>query len=247
MALDTKPVPAAIRPTGRDLKILREFYTTLRAGHIGLSDGGGPFGFDIHLALLIDRLVTGYACDAVLETGCYVGDTTDYLARTYPGLPIWTCDVYEPHAEFTRARVAKHSNATVERCDGAELVGRGTARFRRPLIFLDAHGVQGDWPLRRELAAVARGVVVVHDFDIGHERFSFDTWDGTACDEHLLASVPSLPGEYFVPEPGSAWPLPCLQIGRRAGYAVMAVGFDPAPLLAEPHLSARTLKEAVSA
>jgi hypothetical protein len=52
------------------------FYRTGRAGAQRLSDGGGPFGFDIAVALMVDELIREYDCDAVAETGCFAGDTT---------------------------------------------------------------------------------------------------------------------------------------------------------------------------
>lgn len=55
------------------------FYRTWRAGACRLSDGGGPFGFDIAVALLADGLISGFGCDAIAETGCFLGDTTAYL------------------------------------------------------------------------------------------------------------------------------------------------------------------------
>ena len=45
------------------------FYRTGRAGACRLSDGGGPFGFDIAVALVADEVITGYRCDAIAETG----------------------------------------------------------------------------------------------------------------------------------------------------------------------------------
>jgi hypothetical protein len=215
---------------------LRIFYTTERAGMVRLSDGGGPFGFDITVALLVDDLVTAYGCDAIVETSCYIGDTTAYLTRRYPQLPVQTCDVEAAHATFTRRRLADALNVNVECVDSPVLVNRADADYRRPLYFLDAHwGAR--WPLQRELAAITRGVVVIHDFDIGHPRFSFDSYDGLDCGPDLLARLPGLPPVYFTPDPEADWPLPCLQTGRRAGVCLLAVGLDPAPLRRHPALT----------
>lgn len=234
-------------PGGRESAVLNAFYRTSRAGQIGLSDGGGPFGFDVHLALLVDQLMHVYGCDAVVETGCYVGDTTDYLTRMYPATPVWSCDLYRDSARFTAARLSDRDQVQIECCDGADLVGRACTQFDLPLMFLDAHGVVGDWPLVRELEAVRRGIVIIHDFDIGHPRFSFDIYDGLTCGPDLLATVEGLPQQYFVPDSTAPWPLPCLQTGRRAGYAILAVGVDPAELRAEPHLRALPIPIGVSA
>lgn len=223
------------------MQVLNAFYRTGRAGKIGLSDGGGPFGFDIHLALLVDRIVCLYGCDAVVETGCYLGDTTDYLTRMYSATPVWSCDIYRDHVEFTARRLDDRQNLLIECCDGAELVARASAQFAMPLLFLDAHGVQGDWPLVRELGATKRAIVIIHDFDIGHDRFSFDSYDGVTCGPQLLAGIEGMPARCFTPNPEVPWALPCLQTGRRAGYAVVTIDVDDSSLHTEPHLRAMPL------
>ena len=60
-------------------QIVSVFYRTGRAGARRLADGGGLFGADIVVALLVDELIRRYRCDAVAETGCFAGDTTLYL------------------------------------------------------------------------------------------------------------------------------------------------------------------------
>ncbi len=214
---------------------LHAFYCTERAGAARLSDGGGPFGFDVTLALIIDDLVAEYSCDAIAETGCFVGDTTTYLARRYPRLPIYSCDNDAWCASFTQHRLAHHRNVTVECADSPSLVTAVVARHELPLFYLDAHW--GDqWPLARELAAITAGVAVIHDFDIGHPRFAFDIYDGVACGPSMLAAMPSPPPFYFIPDPQADHPLPCLQTGRRAGAGIVAIGVDTGPLTEHPRL-----------
>ncbi|WP_329427498.1 hypothetical protein OG339_45620 [Streptosporangium sp. NBC_01495] len=221
------------------------FYRTARAGAVRLSDDGGPFGFDITVALLADDLVTGYDCDALVETGCHLGDTTDYLARRYPELPVYSCDIDPSYAAFTRRRVAKHRNARVEPVDSAALVNSAAAIHHRPLFFLDAHWGP-DWPLARELEAIAAGIVLIHDFDIGHPRFSYDAYGDLVCGPNMLAAMSRPPERYFVPDPEADWPLPCLQTRRRAGVGILAVGLDSGPLDTHPHLITRHLEMAVT-
>ncbi|MET7335973.1 hypothetical protein [Nonomuraea sp. NPDC005650] len=214
---------------------LQVFYTTVRAGQAGLSDGGGPFGFDIHTALLVDDLLSDFSCDAIVETGCFLGDTTEYLARRYPNMPVRTCDVVQQHADFTRHRVAELPNADVSWRDSPLLVEEASRTYQRPLLFLDAHWAES-WPLERELAAISCGVVMIHDFDVGHQRFGFDTYNGLVCGPQVLARMENPPNVYFTPDPHAAWPLPCLQTGRRAGVGILAIGEDPDPLISHPQL-----------
>ena len=216
------------------------FYRTWRAGAFRLPDGGGPFGFDIAVALLAHEVITAFGCDAVAETGCFAGDTTAYLARRYPGLPVYTCDIDPESCAFTARRLAGCPNVTVSCEDSPAMLARVRSRHRRPFAFLDAHwGTR--WPLPAELDALDRGVAMIHDFDTGHERFSFDRYDGIVCGPGLLAQMSRPPSRYFTVNPGAPLPLPCLQTGRRAGVAVIAAGLDPAPLDRNPYLQARVL------
>lgn len=231
MALPVPLDPLAEPGSAATDETLRTFYSTARAGQARLSDGGGPFGFDVTVALLAHDLITAYACDAIVETGCYLGDTTAYLARRYPALPVRSCDLQDEHVQFTRQRLTGLPNAHVSCLDSPALVSRTNAGYQRPFYFLDAHwGHQ--WPLSRELAAIRHGVVLIHDFDIGHPRFSYDVYDGQACGPSLLASLKlqQLPRGYFTPDPEARWPLPCLQVGRRSGVGVLVVGMDERPL-----------------
>jgi len=93
--------------------ILSEFYTTVRAGCVRLSDGGGPFGFDIHVALNIDYLINAYNCDAIIETGCFLGDTTEYFSKMYPNIPVYSVDIDPNFTRFTRERTKNYANTLV--------------------------------------------------------------------------------------------------------------------------------------
>ena len=198
------------------------FYRTGRAGAQRLSDGGGPFGFDIAVALMVDELIREYGCDAVAETGCFAGDTTFYLARRYPALPVYSCDTDRACAAFTARRLAGCPNAEVTCEDSPVMLARVAARHARPLAFLDAHW-GADWPLIAELDIVtaAAGIAVIHDFDIGHDRFSYDTYGGVPCGPLLLPRMASPPAWYYTLDPAAALPVPCLQTGRRAGVGVI--------------------------
>ncbi|MBC6457092.1 hypothetical protein [Actinomadura sp. HBU206391] len=218
---------------------LKVFYQVERAGCFRLSDGGGPLGFDVTLALLLDDVQDLYKCDVLVETGCFVGDTTAYLARRYPHLPVFSCDVDYGHAAVTRQRVAAESNAVVSHADSPTLVADVAACYERPLFFLDAHWDE-EWPLVRELDAITAGIAVIHDFDIGHPRFAFDHYNEVVCGPEVLAAMAQPPARYFTPDPHADHPLPCLQVGRRAGAGIVAIGVDTRPLEQHPHLITRT-------
>jgi SAM-dependent methyltransferase len=199
------------------------FYRCPRLAAEELSDGGGPFGFDVTAALEFDLLVEHYRCDAIFETGCNLGDTTFYLARRYPEIPLFSCDISERHAAFTRQRLAFSPTATVEHLDSPELIERHAHRFERPIFYLDAHWYE-DWPLQRELDLIDRGIVIVDDFDIGHPRFGFDAYGDQTCGPAMLAqAMKGRVAKFYTNNPDAQFPLPCLQTGRRAGRAYLVL------------------------
>ncbi len=120
------------------------------------------------------------------------------------------------------------------------MLARVSARHPRTFAFLDAHWGPR-WPLARELDILAGAVAVIHDFDIGHSRFSFDAYGGVACGPGLLEQMSSPPDRYFILDPTAVLPLPCLQTGRRAGVAAVAAGLDDRPLVGISLLTARLL------
>src|ERR1700684_3345629 len=109
------------------------FYRTSRAGAPRLSDGGGPFGFDIAVALMVDELIREYDCDAVAETGCFAGDTTFYLARRYPALPFSPCAPAGAGPASPARRLAGCPNAEVTCEDSTGMLARVASRHARPL------------------------------------------------------------------------------------------------------------------
>lgn len=203
--------------------VYRHFYRTFRLGAAELSDGGGPFGFDVTTALEFDFLIDRYQCDAIIETGCNAGDTTEYLARTYPHLSVVTCDVVDKHVELAHRRVGFMPHAHVEKIDSPDLISKFRNEFRCPLYYLDAHWYKS-WPLERELKLIENGVVCVDDFNIGHPRFGFDEYDGVECGPRMLGRFVDKVPHYYTNNPDAQHELPCLQPGRRGGKAYFAIG-----------------------
>lgn len=198
-------------------------------GALRLSDGGGPFGFDITAAIQVDFVISAYGCDALVETGCFLGDTTSYLAKAYPDLPLVACDVVAEYAEFTRHRIAAQPQAEIHHADSPDVVAAASRRFERPFFYLDAHWYE-PWPLLEELQRVRRGVVCIDDFDIGDPRFGFDVYDGLVCGPGLMARLGARGRRYFVGNPRAEYPFPCLQVGRRSGRCFLPVGLPFTPL-----------------
>ncbi|WP_327357785.1 hypothetical protein [Streptomyces sp. NBC_01304] len=219
--------------------LLAAFYTTARAGHLDrLAGGGGPLGFDITTACQLHVLLSMFGCDGIVESGCHLGDTTDYLSRAYPALPVRSCDLDPGRAAFTRRRLAGRSNAEVRCGDSALLLKDLMAGMERPLVFLDAHW-SSVWPLRAELGVLEQraAVVVVDDFDIGHPRFGFDSYEGVVCGPQLVAKALPHLERMFVADPEADYPFPCLQTGRRSGTGILLPNLDDTLLAGHPYFA----------
>lgn len=204
--------------------VYQVFYRVPRLGAKELSDGGGPFGFDVHTALEFDYLIERYQCDAVIETGCNAGDTTHYLALAYSNLTVVTCDIKDRYVDFVRRRLQHAPNVVVEKADSPDLIARYKDQFRCPLFFLDAHWYE-DWPLEREIELIDNGVVCIDDFDIGHPRFGFDEYDGMRCGPEIMRRHRDRVGDhYYTNNPDATYTLPCQQVERRGGKGYYQVG-----------------------
>ncbi|MFE5489046.1 hypothetical protein ACFQ7Z_03655 [Streptomyces virginiae] len=222
------------------VRVYENFYRVERAGAVRLRDGGGPFGFDISKAVMVDELITTYQCDGLIETGSFLGDTSVYLARTYGEIPLWTCDIDPVFSQVAGHRLRPFPNVRCEATDSPTLVREANERFTQPLYYLDAHWEE-EWPLSRELSAITHGIVIIDDFDIGHQRFSYDTYQGRVCGPDMLRPLADRVPGYYTLNPEAPAPFPVLQVGRRSGIGVVAFGEEAARTCdANPYLVRHT-------
>ena len=202
----------------RELKnLLYNFYTTERCS-FNVSDGGGPFGFDIHHALEIDYLIKKYNIEKIVETGTNMGDTAEYLAKNYPEIKLITTETVSDFFNFSKKRLKKYSNALVlnENSEKVTLIeGKDT---NRTLYYLDAHW-EKYWPLKDEIENIKRGVICVGDFNIGNNLYGYDHYNGIDCDENLIRET-GFTGKIYTNNPHfDKYAFPLLQHGRLGGRA----------------------------
>lgn len=216
--IDTRPSDLSERLT----RIVTTFYTTARIGAEGLTDGGGPFGFDVTKALLLDAIIETGGVRTFVETGSFVGDTSAYIARMYPSLSIQTCELDDRWWAIASHRLRPYGNVTLHHDDSGSYLRKLDLDPGSTLFYLDAHWDAERWPLAAELEAVGDALVVIDDFDVDHERYAYDQYNGIRCDRSLVRSVrPDLASSIFRPNPYYRWPVPCLQVGRRSGLGVI--------------------------
>lgn len=155
-----------------------------------------PVGFhgDAYLLCLVDAIVPH--CRSFIETGCNVGSTASYVARTYPSLRTSSCEPDEQAFAVAERTLAMSASATVvnEPSPGflhalfdadPEIAGE------TPLCWLDAHGYGFEWPLASEVSFLtsrcAAAFLLIDDFQVpGRPDFAFDEYNGQVCGLDLV-------------------------------------------------------------
>jgi hypothetical protein len=208
---------------------------------------GGPLNGQRGRCLLMAALVNELEPYAFVETGTYLGTTTEWLSSFQ--LPVFTIEANTENFGFSRARLAGCANVHLTLGDsrrGLRALLDGPLsehRDKNIIVYLDAHWNK-DLPLIEELDIVFEGwpraVVLIDDFQVPDDpSYMFDDYGGgmaltpafveRAIDRHgLLAFYPSLPAS--------------AETGARRGCVVLAREAHAAKLATIPNLRAPAIK-----
>jgi predicted O-methyltransferase YrrM len=119
-----------------------------------------------------------------VETGTYLGMTTDFLARTARkrGARVYSCELDERLFAIARRTVGNLANVQLHHGNSVGFLRslRPGLRSAANFVYLDAHG-RDSLPLREELALL-RGwrntIVMIDDFHVPSDRrFGWDRYD----------------------------------------------------------------------
>jgi hypothetical protein len=121
---------------------------------------------------------------AIVETGTYLGTTTQYFAET--GLPVFSVEGHARRYGFVKARFLRFRNVSLSLGDTRSqlrkiLVKLGPEICRKPIFFyLDAHWKK-DLPLAGELDIVlqfcAQPTIMIDDFEVADDAgYGFDNY-----------------------------------------------------------------------
>lgn len=212
--------------------ILQTFYTTDRLS-LYMRDQGGPFGFDIHFALEVDYLLNKYKCDAFIETGTHLADTTYYLSKLYPDLTIISSEIDELYYSISKDRLKNRQNVQLFFESSEKVIQKTNNKYKVPFYYLDAHW-EDYWPLVDEISNIERGIVCVGDFYIDRTnynfpiKYGFDTYNNIRCDKDLIAKCTGYNTAIYANNIYNLdkYPLPCLQMERRSGRCYFVKNID---------------------
>lgn len=187
---------------------------------------GGPFNGQKARVALFLALMRRCSPSAIIETGTYLGTTTELLSEF--GCPVYTIEDHPRSYGFARARLRKRRNVTLLRGDTRKALRQ---LFDGPLdslvggtlfFYLDAHW-KADLPLAEELKLVfdrcLAAMVMVDDFQVpGDPGYGFDDYgQGKALTPDYIAPVVAAHGltAFYPATPASE------ESGARRGCVVL--------------------------
>lgn len=138
------------------------------------------FHSDRMMMEVIKEISRVFPISSFIETGTYRGNSSSYIARVFPQLPVFTCEVVEEFFGLSSKRLKKHPNIKIFHQSSEKFLNSlslgETGSF--PLFFLDAHWYDY-WPLRDELNIINskfnKAIIIIDDFQVpGREDFVYN-------------------------------------------------------------------------
>jgi hypothetical protein len=133
----------------------------------------GPFNGQSVRQALFDQIVAHLQPAAIIETGTYLGTTTEFIART--GLPVFTIELDARRYGYARARFWHRPNISLLHADSriglSKLLADPLRQLsgRTLLFYLDAHWNE-DLPLAEEIDIIfgqcPAAIVMIDDFEV---------------------------------------------------------------------------------
>lgn len=141
---------------------------------------GGPLNGQRYRQFVFERLMRS-GCDAIVETGTYLGTSTAFFARHR--LPVHSCELREEYFAAALSQLAAFENVTLYLSDSrrflADLAADPRANYQRPFFYLDAHWYD-DLPLSDEIRIIQQRwrehIIMVDDFCVPEAGYSFDRY-----------------------------------------------------------------------
>lgn len=143
---------------------------------------GGPFNGERLRMRIVNDVSEAVPFSAFIETGAYVGTTTEHFART--GMPVMSCEAMLDNFLVSALRLSRYQNVALELSDSRtflrKVLGQPSGALRCPLFYLDAHWFD-DLPLPEELniifASLPEYFVVVDDFEVPGSSYFHDRYE----------------------------------------------------------------------
>lgn len=161
--------------------------------------------------------------DVFVETGSLSGDTVGAVARNYPDMNCYTCELDPRNFEITRRRTERYSNVEASNEPSPDFLyslydRRPQLKGQRAVFWLDAHA-KGALPLPAEVEKITTEgsdfCIAIDDFQVpGRPYFQFDSYPPIQLNWQLIQ--------------------PCLKAGRK--YTIMYPKYEAHTSLHAPRV-----------
>jgi predicted O-methyltransferase YrrM len=143
------------------------------------------FNYEPAFCKAIQVLQNKFNFTMVVETGTYMGNTTEYFSSVFP--KVLTFEVRDDYAAQARENLEGLDNIEMFVGSSGKHLGVFLKRNRKEkvLLYLDAHW-GANWPLRDEILNTAQVlpdncVIIIDDVKVPGEDIDFDSYDGQEC------------------------------------------------------------------
>lgn len=151
-----------------------------------------PYNYPLHgdpIALkAFEILVNEGKIKSIVETGTFRGYTTSLLARKFPNIPIYTCEIDAHNFKKASENLKKYKNVKVYHNTSPKFLNQLIKEkiiSDKVLFYLDAHWLD-DWPLEEEMQIISSKIksafIIIDDFKVPEDdRFAFDKYKDKEC------------------------------------------------------------------
>jgi len=157
-------------------------YADLKVNTNKLDGWGGPFTGQVRRQEIFSSIMSAFPFKAIVETGTYLGYTTEFFAKF--GVPVFTveCQQYEYYFSYLRLRGQKNVHTYFG--DSTEFLKQLKKKSKFPrkhvVFYLDAHWFE-QLPLAEEFDIIrthwTESVIIVDDFKIpGDDGYGYDDY-----------------------------------------------------------------------
>jgi len=176
----------------RKFKIFRE----LKKGYkkiISSFSHSYPFHNDLLLQKALILTIREIKPTSLVETGTYLGASTSFMAKNFPNILVYTCEINDKNYRKSIKNLRKYKNVKIIKGNSPEFLQKMINKKllgERPLFFLDAHW-EKYWPLEEEIKIITTNcksaVILIDDFKISDSpQFGFDKYDSKDCSLELI-------------------------------------------------------------
>ncbi|OQY14044.1 MAG: hypothetical protein B6I30_01800 [Desulfobacteraceae bacterium 4572_187] len=165
------------------------------------------FHGDSYLLNTVDHVLA--KSDAFIETGAYMGDTLEYVARNFGHLSIFSCEPKLEHFTAARNKLCFFlKNITLEQAVSPNFLykimnGHPELADKNVAFWLDAHSFGFEWPLKDEIKFITekfkKAYIFIDDFKIhGRPDFQYDSYANQECSWEFIRDELCSDKEYSI-------------------------------------------------